>query len=191
MRGSQHFLHKKATPIIPVKKRFKENRGAVEWQRKMFPLTLAYALTAHKCQGETFDGGVIVDFADGFIDCGSFYVAISRVKSSDKLFLRSFDLSFIKTKKGLEEKIDTMKKEFPYEFKKTYLDEEVFKLDKNDIKIGYLNINGLFDSLHAEYLNEDKNLLNLNLLCLSETKMTSEKTDIEIRNVLTNWEILH
>ena len=156
----------------------------------MFPMTLAYALTAHKCQGETFEGGVIVDFADGYFDCGSFYVAISRVKTSDKLFLKSFDISYIKTKKGLEEKIETMRKDYPYIFKKTYLDEHIFKLDKNDIKVGYLNIHGLMDSLHAEYINEDKNLINFDILCLSETHLTEKTKDNDIRYVLSNWEIM-
>ena len=121
-RGSNYSLDKYSTPIFPVKKRFKVNFGNVEYQRKMFPITLAYALTAHKCQGETFKGGVIVDFADGFIMNGSFYVAISRVTTCDKLFLRSFDLSYVKVNKGVEEKIENMRKDQPYKFKKTYLD---------------------------------------------------------------------
>ena len=141
----------------------------------MFPITLAYALTAHKCQGETFKGGVIVDFADGFIMNGSFYVAISRVTTCDKLFLRSFDLSYVKVNKGVEEKIEIMRNNQPYKFKKTYLDERVFKLDHKDLKIGYLNVNGLCDLLHVDYIIVDKNLLNLDLLCLSDTRLTKKK----------------
>merc|ERR1711867_162135 len=130
----------------------------MEYLRKMFPMTLAYALTSYKVQGETFDGGVIVDYTDGWIQKGSFYVAITRVKSSDKLFLRSFDISFVKFNYDIEAKISSMRSEKPYEYKKVYLDENVFKLDQNDLKIGYLNVNGLFDSLHSECINSDHNL---------------------------------
>ena len=100
LRGNL-ILDQYATPILPVKKRFQVKRGNIEYQRKMFALTLAYCITAHKCQGETFDGGVIVDFRDGFIINGSFYVAITRVKCGDQLFLRDFDRSFIKVTKEI------------------------------------------------------------------------------------------
>ena len=40
--------HKMATPIFPIRRNFKEKFGSVEYQRTNFPLSLAYALTAHK-----------------------------------------------------------------------------------------------------------------------------------------------
>ena len=55
------------------------------------------------------------------------------------------------------------------------------------MKIGYLNINGLLDANHFEYVNEDKNLLNLDLLALAETKLTRETENIDIQNALTNF----
>ena len=45
--------HELATPILPERKNFTEKFGNVEYQRTNFPLSLAYAMTAHKCQGET------------------------------------------------------------------------------------------------------------------------------------------
>jgi len=44
-----------------------------------FPLILAYAMTVHKCQGDTMDY-VLVDIADPFSP-GLLYVALSRVRS--------------------------------------------------------------------------------------------------------------
>ena len=190
LRGNQQ-LDEFATPILPIKKRFKIKMGNVEYQRKQFSITLAYALTAHKCQGETFDGGVIVDFDDGYIISGSFYVAITRVKEGNKLFLKNFDKSYIKAYKGVEEKIEEMRENSPYIFKKTYLDEKCFQFDKDDVKIGYLNINCLLHSLHAEYINYDKNLLNLILLCLSDTRLTKSIDEEEVELLLNNWEIVH
>ena len=190
LRGNQ-LLDEFATPILPVKKRFQVKLGNVEYQRRQFALTLAYALTAHKCQGETFDGGVIVDFKDGFIIPGSFYVAITRVREGSKLFLRNFHPSYIKVTRGVEEKIKVMRLETPYIFKKTYLDEQIFEFDEDDLKIGYFNINCLRDSLHGEYVNSDKNLLNLDLLCLSDTRLTEAVTNEEVQLLFTNWKVVH
>ena len=72
---------KLATPILPMRRTFKLGFGSVEYQRTNFPLSLAYAITAHKCQGETLDE-VIIDFGSDeehkiktYICPGSFYVA--------------------------------------------------------------------------------------------------------------------
>ena len=120
LRG-KHVLDEFATPILPVKKRFQVKRGNIEYQRKQFALTLSYCITAHKCQGETFEGGVLVDFRDGYVISGSFYVAITRVKSGKQLFLRNFDKSYIKVTQGVEEKIEHMRRSKPYIFKKNTL----------------------------------------------------------------------
>ena len=37
-----------ATPILPTKKTFKVKTGSIEYQRRQFPLTLAYAVTVYK-----------------------------------------------------------------------------------------------------------------------------------------------
>ena len=167
-----HYL---ATPILPERKKF--THGNVEYQRSNFALSLAYALTAHKCQGETLDE-VIIDFGPdkkrgikNFICPGSFYVALTRVREGRNVFLRSFDKSYIEVNEKIENKISAMRKFNSHKFKKIYLDENIFENGKTEVKVGYLNINGLIDGGHAEYLNEDKNLINLDLLCLAETKL--------------------
>ena len=106
-----------------------------------------------------------------YICPGSFYVALTRVKMGSHVFLRSFEKSFIKVNKSIEEKVDSMRKFRQYRFKKIYLDEKVFKIDNREIKTGYLNINGLDGGYHAEYLDADHNLLNLDVLVLAETKL--------------------
>ena len=108
--------HKLATPIFPTRRTFTENFGGVEYQRTNFPLSLAYALTAHKCQGDTLEI-VIIDFGankelkiNNYICSGSFYVALTRVRLGNKVFLKSFDPSYIKVNKSIEEKVDAMRK---------------------------------------------------------------------------------
>jgi hypothetical protein len=188
--------HELATPIFAQRKKFKMKFGNVEYQRTNFPLSLAYAITAHKCQGETLEE-VLIDFgADiknqirNYICPGSFYVALTRVREGCKVFLRSFHSSYILVNKAIEEKMDAMRKFRKYSLKKVYLDEKIFDQDNCVMKIGYLNINGLGIGIHAHYLNSDHNLKNLDILVIAETKLDSSFAKDSLESSISNWEII-
>jgi ATP-dependent DNA helicase PIF1 len=72
------------------------------------PLILAWALTIHKAQGSTLDIAE-VDAGSGIFECGQTYVALSRVKSLEGLYLRSFDVKKIKINKKVQEFYEGLK----------------------------------------------------------------------------------
>ena len=72
------------------------------------PLILAWAITIHKSQGATLDAAE-VDAGSGIFECGQTYVALSRVKSLEGLYLTSFDPRRIRINKKVKEFYDSLK----------------------------------------------------------------------------------
>ena len=66
------------------------------------PLIPAWALTIHKAQGATLDVAEI-DVGTSVFECGQTYVALSRVKSLEGLYLTSFDAKRIRINKKVQE----------------------------------------------------------------------------------------
>lgn len=71
------------------------------------PLILAWAITIHKSQGATLDIAEI-DVGSTIFECGQTYVALSRVKSLDGLYLTSFDVNRIRINKKVREFYQTI-----------------------------------------------------------------------------------
>jgi ATP-dependent DNA helicase PIF1 len=65
-------------------------------QRKQIPLRLAYAMTIHKAQGATLDCALI-DIGSSTFECGQAYVALSRVRSLDSLYIWDLEVDAFKT----------------------------------------------------------------------------------------------
>lgn len=69
---------------------------------KQIPLILAWALTIHKSQGITLAQAEI-DAGSRIFECGQTYVALSRVKSLDGLYLTAFEPQRIRVKKKVRD----------------------------------------------------------------------------------------
>ena len=72
------------------------------------PLILAWALTIHKSQGATLDAAEI-DVGSNIFECGQTYVALSRVKSLEGLYLTSFDPKKIRINKKVQDYYESLK----------------------------------------------------------------------------------
>ena len=178
-----------AVPITRQKKQFFV-KGNTEYMRNQFPLTLAYAVTSHKSQGQTLEE-VIVDFSGpGRINDGSFYTAISRVKKGSSLYLKDFKISYIKANPEVAKKMKAMQLLKPYNFMKIHLDERVFLADSEEIKLAYLNIDNLFTAMALEMINNDDNLLNLDYLVISDTRAQTETSNEVLDKQIPNWSIV-
>ena len=125
-----------------------------------------------------------------FVGPGSFYVALTRVKNGNKVYLKSFDKSYIVVDPKIKEKVSSFIKFNSYQPKKVYLDEMIFEKNDQELKMGYLNCRGILDGGHGEYINFDRNLLGIDLLVLAETMLTSSISNEDIQTVLTRWKIL-
>jgi ATP-dependent DNA helicase PIF1 len=75
---------------------------------KQIPLILAWAITIHKSQGSTLELAEI-DIGNGIFECGQSYVALSRVKDINGLYLRSFNPRKIRISKKVQDYYKTIK----------------------------------------------------------------------------------
>jgi ATP-dependent DNA helicase PIF1 len=70
--------------------------------RAQVPLRLAYAVTIHKSQGATLDSA-LVDIGSGVFEFGQAYVALSRVRSMEALYVYDFDPTAFKAHPKVKE----------------------------------------------------------------------------------------
>ena len=83
------YLNKKILAFI-TKQSKDYNLPYVHWTRKQYPISLAYWLTMHKCQGQTIDGVVIL--WDDIFWSGLFYSILSRCRNANNIHIKNLDI---------------------------------------------------------------------------------------------------
>ena len=85
----------------------KAKGGTAEVTRLQFPLTLSWATTIHKVQGLTLDE-IVFDMKGGHFSPGQAYVACSRVKNLQGLYINNFKLTAITKSMKVESEVESL-----------------------------------------------------------------------------------
>jgi len=203
--GKHQYKYTGTTGAVPIKKikasfRLNPPNNSVRIQRSQYPLVLAYAITAHKSQGQTLDD-VIIDFSEENrrrtpTSAGIFYVAATRVKKLSSLYLNSFDRSMIVCSKVVTAELERLRNHGRYTFyKEPFSSNMLNRGHHKEVKIVYLNINGLLLADHLDNLNHDKNLKAADIICIAESKLdevvASEAVDLTDFRQLVRLDFRH
>ncbi len=115
---------------------------------KYIPLKYSWAITIHKCQGMTLDL-CIIDIGNDIFEEGQSYVALSRMRSLDGLFIKKLDINKINTS-------DVAKR-----FYKKYKSKYYKKCDKKRVKGELKNKIKIWeDKSYKKNLDSIKNVVN-------------------------------
>ena len=147
------------TPVVPEMRKFTVGRNN-EVARTQFPLRAASAKTVHRSQGDTVSE-VVADFT-GRTQTGIHYVAMSRVREFDKLYLLNYDPRKVKASEEVKLEMGRLRQQScPSTLRNLY--------DVNaSLKIAYVNAQSLHR--HKMDVEHDFNLSNADVLFCSETR---------------------
>lgn len=117
--GSQGIIKEfndKGLPVVKFYSGFEITMNSHIWPSEnipgigvsQIPLILSWAITIHKSQGASLDKAEI-DAGSSIFECGQTYVALSRVKSLNGLYLTSFDVNKIRINKKVREFYENMR----------------------------------------------------------------------------------
>ena len=147
------------TPIVPEMRKFTVGRNN-EVARTQFPLRAASAKTVHRSQGDTVSE-IVMD-STGRTQIGIHYVAMSRVREFNKLYLLNYDPRKVKASEEVKLEMGRLRQQScPSTLRNLY--------DLNaPLKIAYINAQSLHR--HKKDVEHDFNLSNADVLFCSETR---------------------
>ena len=124
-----------SVPITSVVSRFSFGNFIIN--RCQYPITLAWASTIHKVQGQTLDK-IVVSFAHGRFSAGQAYVALSHTRTLDGLFLMDFNPAKIHANSAAKKEMGRLRTAMPF-----FWVHPLFQDLENVLSIGHLNIRSL------------------------------------------------
>ena len=111
-KSTYHCNVSSAVPIEQMQVNFSvDHKPSCQVNRRQFPLTLAWAVTIHKCQGLTIDE-IVVDMTPkkGQYTSGQAYVAFSRVKELNKLHIINYTCEQIHVSQNVAPEMDRIRR---------------------------------------------------------------------------------
>ena len=156
--------HPGAVPISRHEAVFNIGRNkTAEVSRRQFPLVLAWATTIHKVQGLTLNQ-IVVDMKGRAFSAGQAYVAFSRVKSLEGLFIKNFNPTSIKVSAPV---VAEMERLAAHSLPPEPVPQVVALPKHNWIKIGHLNVRSYMPK--QEDVKCDLAMNHVDIMCFTET----------------------
>jgi hypothetical protein len=131
-----------------------------------FPLILAWAITAHKCQGQTIlkPAKLVADLKSVFTS-GMAYVICGRVQELEQLYLIDIDAKKIRANKNALEETRKMANE-------SMLNDALTLKNVKHVKITSINVVSL--AKHHPDIDCDDHLSESDILCMNETGIAGQ-----------------
>ena len=174
----------RAVPIQPVLTRIKVRPGkpsSPEIQRVQFPITLAYACTVHKVQGLSL-ANVVISFdlvRQRSFNYGQVYVALSRSTSLNGIhILGQIEAKHVKTDGRVHKEYERLRNISSLTMQPTNQTLQ----DKTILTMCLLNVRSL--RKHSIDIMYDLNILNSDIIALTETQLLPQSNDTEIKTHL-------
>ena len=164
-------------PICQVEVTFVKSTtsNTIQVTRRQFPLFLGWAVTIHKVQGMTLDA-IVVDMTKGKgrFYAGQAYVAVSRVRSKEKLYIIGYDKSQFKVNREIADEMTRLRQNRVI----PPLPSPIQSM-KEHFRIGHLNIQGLRTKTidKCEDIKLDADMQCLDVICLTETHLSGQAID--------------
>ena len=157
--------HHNAVPINRHEAVFNIGRNkAAEVSRRQFPLVLAWATTIHKVQGLFLDQ-IVVDMKGKAFNTGQAYVAFSRVKSLQGLFIKNFNPHSIKVSSSVV--LEMQRLASHNVLPPLPIPNVVAPFNSGLIKIGHLNVRSYQAKLQD--VSEDICIAQTDVMCFTES----------------------
>ena len=159
-------IKQNAVPIHQTQATFPiQKKASYQATRSQFPLTLAWAVTIHKCQGQTLPENVI-DMTPAKVKFkpGEAYVAFSRMRTLEKLHIINYTCSQIHVSEHVEKEMKRLRK-----YILPQMPSNLFHDVPGFVKLLHINI-GNFKRKIEDMKNDDI-FQNADIMSLNETDL--------------------
>jgi hypothetical protein len=171
----QKYRNQKYPLAVPIKKCeskiFFGRKHHLAAKRYQFPLALCWGCTMHKVQGLTVIDRVVC-FHGTFIK-GQAYVALSRIKTIEGLYLINFNEKNIVCNHHVEDILQRKAMSNPFNFTMT---PQVLNQDSHSLELSILNTRSL--PLHYNDVIKSDYLIHSEIILLTETWLTSYQVNL-------------